>query len=119
MLEEGGGKFVAADGQVLMLNGKAVKIEDQIVDGFTYFILQDNLGTIMIEGVSYEYQVGMTWQDFIESVYNTNGYYFDSSSGALVNLAASYYVTVSGSEEKLYPQTMIVNGAEYVCEVHK
>ncbi len=42
-------------------------------------VLQNNLITFTLEGISYQAEDGMTWEDWLDSEYNVKGFYIYSS----------------------------------------
>ena len=74
--------------QISILNGFAAimkfKKKEIVISEFTIKIYEGVVAE-NIYSETYSYEVGMTWGDWVDSEYNTNGYYFIDENGSVYN----------------------------------
>lgn len=74
--------------QISILNGFAAimkfKKKEIVISEFTIKIYEGVFAE-NIYSETYSYEVGMTWGDWVDSEYNTNGYYFIDENGSVYN----------------------------------
>lgn len=63
-----------------------------------------SLITFTISGTEYQAEEGMTWREWVNTNYNTSGYYNGDSN--TINIGAAHIVSVSGDD-------LIINDASY------
>ena len=87
----------------LTIDGK--RISKIIKDGRTLWSFSETLDliTFTINGVPYKSPKGITWAEWCDSVYNTDGYYINWEHDG---------VSTSGGKEvnNVYPNTVVVEG---------
>ena len=67
---------------------------------------------------SYEAEEGMTWAQWIESNYNTDGYFLENGSGRVMHPSGYYPVALNTTTSTVIPNTdTIINGHTYVLSV--
>jgi hypothetical protein len=87
----------------ILHNGVQVKARDMIIDGAAYTI--SGVIPFTINGLNYSAEEGMTWQKWVASAYNTDGYVIDTEEGVV------WYGTEC---QVLYQGNTILGSAEIV-----
>ena len=77
------------------------------------------LPSFTIAGVSYDFEEGMTWEEWVNSEYNTDGaFVFRDDSGEIQTIYGGPYTSIvfngSGSERVL-PTDIIISGHNYIA----
>lgn len=113
--------------QVSILNGLATAMEfkrEAVISEFTIYIYEGMFWTEMNSYTeTYEFEVGMTWGEWVNSEYNTNGYYKidkydDSIYNDNVGETSSGYTAVINSSTGIpvYSDDFINDGEYYSIE---
>lgn len=93
-------------------NGEAVGTLPFVYEGFTASELESLCNQEMIafaiENTLYEAVEGMTWSEWINSLYNVDGYIDNNSI-----IHNKYYATVTLSGGPVYSNEVIINNAAY------
>lgn len=87
-----------------------------LADGGTFNVLKGEEGEVSlisftIESTSYQAEEGMTWGEWCNSEYNTDGYYIDDDD-SISNQSVSAWIGTSGNY--VFSQDIIIEGYNYV-----
>ena len=64
----------------------------EVYDGMVTYVGNVNLINFTIEGIEYQAEEGMTWEEWVDSEYNTENYLVDAGGGIINNGDYSKYV---------------------------
>ena len=74
-----------------------------------------------IAGTSYQAEDGMTWGEWVESEYNTNGYQIDNQgdgNGLYIQLDGGWHVKTSDSA-LVTSVNAVIDGGQYIHRIYR
>lgn len=103
---------MVGDDSFLYLDDSDVHIEDTIQANVEYSTRSASVISFTIDGVTYQTESGMTWSEWVDSDYNTDGYVINDSVG-VIQPANDDSVAVKDQTDFVYYDDIITTDGEY------